>query len=1778
MIRQISLKDPTNLQEPGNLNEIQQKIFESQSQNQQQKEQISNDQKQENQAEIQENQKVQLEEQENQRESQIIKQNQNETYMDIVEDEGQINQNQYNSEKINNQDKNQQDIQKKNEQKIVNLEQQKEIEQMMMPANFNQQIQNNKINDQNKGQEDQQKNKQNLDNQFLERNKQSSQFKNNNYNEQEQISLNKQASQQDQIQNQKIYSNQEKRQDDKFQNINNGSENQVIKQNQGQNEQILKNSQIEIQELEDQTLDLGNPNMAAQNNQNNNVNINMQSDLDISAINNTTYIKTEINEEKQLKKQKSTGILKNQQSRNIDINKENQNDKYFGEIKQKIEQEQQQKEIVRQKSVNKYVLKKQSNYQKFKTMVLKRDLYYCDFKAQKLCYFIWVLIYAFLMLLLSIIAYSKKEDSTINNYYTLFLENLQSKFIIDISVIDSSQSCANNSGELISYAYEGTHSGCDCNTDSNNKSVSKISKDSCSSSQQNQGCSNISGIGSQNLKGWALSEDEKDEVKICGVYSTYSYLDALSDKSDTCASGEKICGGTEQNFRFCIPDQQNCPINYIGTEKPSDADSYSNLAYVLPSDSSTFNIYQSDSGNYDPILAIRVAEGDQLCYDPAINHYDSGIQTHPLMKQEETDCTYNSSVFSINQISQERFLYSGGLQSKLEEIPLYTLITKADFQYTLYAQKYSPWYTECRGQENVKDLLNNVDKYDDVKLVQLIQVIICGIYFLVGGVFIGIYFVKQTEDHILNMGVIIVKSIFFVILGVGVYITYLNTYWFNSFLAYVHENECSSANINAYFQDYNNSKLSLIFDTYKIINRQINCIFIFLQLILEIKDSFLTYDTIIFIILHIAFIFELYAIIRAYRSNRYLQRKQENGDQQIDDQKNQKNNQGNKPIKIYKPFINPHVENYYTGDTLQQYKQQEILINSINGANVNPEQRVSYYESIQSLSFQSLQNGPHFNDKNKKNSSQSIYQTNSNKINIDEFKTLGKQQLQYSGVHSNSNQNNLSIQSQQGKQGSIQNSLNLRKLANNIKKQKSKNFNQTDAFDNIDIDTKPQAKYYNEFQNQIITEVMDENMPLSPNFQEQQQNKYQQEQQKDYQYLNRDQQNDDNKNIEKTEIHQSVLERKRPQPLKSPVNHNNYDNYSSDQKQYPQKQNYTIQLDNQSHLSYQAMKSPLQRRIDAYNKKADNFNKSINDIEIQELKEAIRREQQELNNAQQKRRDLINKSGISTPKLQQQQNKNNFLGVNNNQTSVDYDNQTIDFKIQPSPNHSQVMEKNQFQYNQNNDQEKRDTPENFANKANINGNHTPQQIFKMAESNYTNKRSSDQSKKAFPFSESKQKNSSDKQQNQTEYLENFQTFSSAQTNQIQGPQDFYQHFKQKEENDLDIIQEGQHGAESLQTTNRQQLQNQRQNYANNYKQSEQSQSELNSYADLPVYQQKFGNQNLNNGQNTENFLQGQSQNIMTESDDLPQQLYSVNQEENCDNCIKNYIDSQDGYLKSVADSNIYSQYDLKNGIRTLIVEQEENQEVGISVIFDGLGGYSDPENAQGTAHFLEGKANGMTYLNWTMFPTLVSDHNLLDEIITRVSNFIINPQLNQEQIIKEIQAIESEFFNQDFDGNYKFLINKINVKKQLLQKGPTSTYKGILMMTDPNHPFHKIFSGNYKFLKQYISDPEKLRELRKNLFEQNQMYIVVLTHKKEDKDKIIQKLEENFGKLETKYNIQKKEQDPYKINNSRIFNSTIQGTTLQMYQDSFLGSTTLVYEINVNSKIQRRTYDRFKVE
>ena len=198
-------------------------------------------------------------------------------------------------------------------------------------------------------------------------------------------------------------------------------------------------------------------------------------------------------------------------------------------------------------------------------------------------------------------------------------------------------------------------------------------------------------------------------------------------------------------------------------------------------------------------------------------------------------------------------------------------------------------------------------------------------------------------------------------------------------------------------------------------------------------------------------------------------------------------------------------------------------------------------------------------------------------------------------------------------------------------------------------------------------------------------------------------------------------------------------------------------------------------------------------------------------------------------------------------------------------------------------------------------------------------------------------------------------------------------------------------------------------------------------------------------------------------------------------------------IKSLTDNRLYKHLTLKNGLKCLLISDPEI-DLAAAALSVNAGGYDAPKDIPGLPHLLEHMLfyGSFTYPKENYFNEFLSQHGGGSNAFTSIhkttyhfdisadfiehgldvfSHFFIDPIFNEEMILREVNAVDSEFY-----GNYN---NDSRKQTQVLK-----------CLMDKDYPVTNFSCGNKKTL--CVPDLYKrMMEFYSTHYSSNRMNLVV---------------------------------------------------------------------------------------
>ncbi|KAL4442848.1 hypothetical protein ABPG74_010737 [Tetrahymena malaccensis] len=419
----------------------------------------------------------------------------------------------------------------------------------------------------------------------------------------------------------------------------------------------------------------------------------------------------------------------------------------------------------------------------------------------RVLYSIYSLIVGILIFIFSILIYTGFSSN--KDVYLQTLQDWEQKPIVDIYVLnDITAECQPGEDSVFQYNWPGTKEGCLC------AQTNQIREGQCCTEQNENNCcvgKTIDAIKNKTLDIWNINGNK---FKLCAIkLDNYTFRNN-APLGLTCLASEKWCGkdsqgNQDQNYGFCVPANQKCPVQdiLIGQVNPNPQ-LYDQVNIYTNSDGSGFWVYLSREGPLKlPLIDFKVSSSEKICTsDDETVGINQGYSLNNMISSCSSD-DYFYLKTSI-QINEKDFLKSNNLSQQLSALPNYQYSTDELF---LFSKSYTELKMKCRS--NIQTFYDNLDVISQIEQLALPNFIICCLYsstllffdswigFKYNKFSWGVIIFKEKVSNLLR-GIYILKYIIF--LSCNFLIIFEATYQIqiNNFLSDVINKQCVDSDSN----------------------------------------------------------------------------------------------------------------------------------------------------------------------------------------------------------------------------------------------------------------------------------------------------------------------------------------------------------------------------------------------------------------------------------------------------------------------------------------------------------------------------------------------------------------------------------------------------------------------------------------------------------------------------------------------------------------------------------------------------------------------------------------------------------------------------------------------------------------------------------------------------------------------------------------------------------------------------------------------------------------------
>ncbi|KAL4491421.1 hypothetical protein ABPG72_008077 [Tetrahymena utriculariae] len=419
----------------------------------------------------------------------------------------------------------------------------------------------------------------------------------------------------------------------------------------------------------------------------------------------------------------------------------------------------------------------------------------------RVLYSIYSLIIGILIFIFSILIYTGFSSN--KSVYLQTLQDWDLKPIVDIYVLnDITANCQSGEDSVFQYNWPGTKEGCLCTKNN------QVREGQCCTEQNQSNCCEGKPINAVKSMTFDIWEINGNKFKLCAIkLDNYSFHNN-APQSLNCLASEKWCGkdssgNQDQNYGFCVPVNQKCPVQdiLIGQVNPNPQ-LYDQVNIYKNSDGSGFWVYLSREGPLKlPLIAFKVSSSESICTN---DDETVGINQPYSLNNMISSCSSADQLYQKTSISiaQQDFFQSNNLSQQLSALPNYQYSSDQLF---LFSKSYTDLKMKCR---------NNINRfYDNLTVISLIEdlalpnFILCCLYssillffdswigFKYNKFYWGVIIFKEKVNCLIR-GIYIIKYILF--LSCNFLIIFEATYQIqiNNFLSDITNRQCVDSNQN----------------------------------------------------------------------------------------------------------------------------------------------------------------------------------------------------------------------------------------------------------------------------------------------------------------------------------------------------------------------------------------------------------------------------------------------------------------------------------------------------------------------------------------------------------------------------------------------------------------------------------------------------------------------------------------------------------------------------------------------------------------------------------------------------------------------------------------------------------------------------------------------------------------------------------------------------------------------------------------------------------------------
>lgn len=337
-----------------------------------------------------------------------------------------------------------------------------------------------------------------------------------------------------------------------------------------------------------------------------------------------------------------------------------------------------------------------------------------------------------------------------------FRDNWMLKPIIDIKTALSEWPAGYE--DLIRSSWPGTKVGCDC-TYSFSHYLSGLRSGTCDSNQTEAGCRTVPSTK-------PVPINKFYSYRICGRRSGDNFVDAVRPAKRFGGSdgewkyGYKAWGSGPADYRVCVREQEECPLNHIYITSLSDPSQAPAGYKAQQLDNGQYVVFTSNSDKL-PTVRFKLTEGD-IWVNPAEVVHSPGRKEYTLLNSytysgwsTKIGGVYKDPRYtSIGSVREDRLFNDNGVIYVIRNLPKYPVDDSMNYFWNLYSADYYYWSASCDdyGTYSRPSMIGVMGESEHISslttwlvVICVFQVVIC--WFIIEGVILCYTYQNLQGSH-----------------------------------------------------------------------------------------------------------------------------------------------------------------------------------------------------------------------------------------------------------------------------------------------------------------------------------------------------------------------------------------------------------------------------------------------------------------------------------------------------------------------------------------------------------------------------------------------------------------------------------------------------------------------------------------------------------------------------------------------------------------------------------------------------------------------------------------------------------------------------------------------------------------------------------------------------------------------------------------------------------------------------------------------------------------------